>query len=93
MEGVGDFTIEDETYENLFVSPDVETLLVTDHPLSTREIAWVKTTGKSPVFTLTLGHDAKAYNNPNFRRLVIQGIRWLSQESKKARGEEQEEER
>lgn len=59
--------------------PDtVRVLLTTDHPKNNRELAWVKTYKKSPVFFLMLGHDAAAYRDANYRKLVHQGIRWAA---------------
>lgn len=76
--GVGDFAIEDETYGGLYVSPRVHLLLKTDHPKNSPEIAWVTRYGKSPVAYLMLGHDGKAYVNPNYARLVNDAIRWAA---------------
>jgi type 1 glutamine amidotransferase len=77
-QGVGEFTITDETYGGLYVSPRVHVLLKTDHPKNSPEIAWVTKYGKSPVAYLMLGHDGKAYGNPNFGRLVHNAIRWAA---------------
>lgn len=81
--GVSDFTIHDETYKNVYVRPGVQVLLTCDHPRSTREIAWVHRYGKSPVFTIMLGHDRHAYENENLRKLLAQGIEWLVAEKKR----------
>jgi len=74
--GVSDFTIHDETYSNYLVQPDVHVLLKTDHPTSTPALAWTRTQGKSRVVFIQLGHDAKAYSNPNYGKLVSQAIVW-----------------
>ena len=81
LAGIEDFTIVDEVYENAYVSPQAEVLLTTDHPQSVKQIAWLWYKHHSPVFTLMLGHDAQAYNNPSFRRIFIQAIRWLNDQS------------
>ena len=81
--GVGDFTILDEAYKNVYVRDDVHVLLTTDHPLSTKQIAWTTSYGKSPVFTIMLGHDKHAFANENLRTLIKQGIEWLVAEKKK----------
>lgn len=83
--GIKDFTLRDETYGGCYVSPNVHVLLSTDYEKSTPQLAWTWNANRSPVFTLMLGHDALAYGNPNFRRLVIQGLRYLRDESKKVR--------
>ena len=78
VRGVDDFRIHDETYSGYYTAPDVKVLLTTDHPKNDRELAWVKTYKKSPVFYLMLGHDGAAYENANYRKLVHQGIRWAA---------------
>jgi type 1 glutamine amidotransferase len=79
---MSDFTIHDEGYGNCYVAPGVRVLLTTDNPKATRQIAWVTRYGKSPVFYLMLGHDAKAWASPQYRELLVRGIRWAARESK-----------
>ena len=74
--GVADFEIHDETYGTYYTAPEIHVLLKTDHPKNNPELAWTTSYGKSRVFYLMLGHDGKAYANPNFSKLVNQGIRW-----------------
>lgn len=82
-EGLKDFTILDEAYKNVYVRDDVHVLLTTEHPLSTKQIAWTHRYGKSPVFTIMLGHDKHAYGNENLRTLLKQGVEWLVNEHQK----------
>ncbi len=76
--GLKDFTIRDEAYGGYWVSPDVNVLLRTDCPKSTPEIAWAHRVGKGRVVTIQLGHDHFAYENPSYRRLVGNAIRWCA---------------
>ena len=76
--GVEDFAIHDETYGLLYMEPGIKVLLITDHPDNNREVAWTHKYGKSPVFHLMLGHDGKAYANPNYAKILNQGIRWAA---------------
>jgi type 1 glutamine amidotransferase len=76
--GIKDFVIHDEIYLGFRVAPDVTPLLTTTHPKSGKPLAWTRTEGKSRVVYLQLGHDRKAYENPNFRRLVAQSIQWAA---------------
>lgn len=76
--GVEDFQIHDETYGGYYTAPDVKVLLTTDHPKNDLELGWVKSYGNSRVFFLMLGHDGQAYGNPNYRKLVNQGIHWAA---------------
>lgn len=77
-QGIGDFQIHDETYGGYYTAPGVHVLLKTDHPKNKPELAWVTEYGRSRVFYLMLGHDAKAYACPQFQQLVHQGIRWAA---------------
>lgn len=76
--GVGGFEIADEVYSGYRVLPDVQPLLLTDHPLSTPEVGWAHQYGKSRVVYLQSGHDRLAYANPNYQKLIGNAIRWVS---------------
>jgi len=76
--GVNDFTIHDEIYWGFRVSDDVTPLLTTTHPKSGNPIAWSRTHGKSKVVYLQLGHGPSAYDNPNYRRLLGNAIRYVA---------------
>jgi uncharacterized protein len=76
--GVEDFQIQDETYKGFWTDPRAKVLLKTDHPKNNSELAWVTEYGKSRVFYLMLGHDRQAYDNPGYRKVVHQAIRWAA---------------
>jgi uncharacterized protein len=76
--GMSNFEIVDETYNHQTFSNGICVLVSTDHQLSDKAIAWVHQYGKARVFGCQSGHDAKAWTNDNFRRLMAQGIRWAS---------------
>lgn len=76
--GLKDFEIHDETYGPFYTAPNIHVLLKTDHPKNNPDLAWTTSYGKSRVCYLMLGHDAHAYKDPNFRKLVHQGIRWAA---------------
>jgi len=78
--GLSDFEIHDETYNNYYTDPDAHVLLTTDHPKNDPELAWVKTYGNSRVFYFMLGHDNHAWQNPNYPKIVLNGIRWAAGE-------------
>jgi type 1 glutamine amidotransferase len=105
-QGVGNFLIEDELYEQggkvedfeVFAAavtagspyggevaslgegplgPDIQLLASAEgHPL-----LYAKTHGRGRIHYNALGHDEKALSNPNFRRLVSQGLRWVIAEN------------
>ncbi|MCX6996116.1 MAG: ThuA domain-containing protein [Kiritimatiellaeota bacterium] len=76
--GIPNYVIHDEVYAGCYVAPSVHVLLKTDHPKSCRDLAWVHHYGKSRVFYLMSGHDAKAWANPNFTEILFRGIRWAA---------------
>ena len=79
-QGVEDFDIKDETYGPFYVAEGVHVLLRTEHPKNNPVLGWTWRYENSPVFYLMLGHDRFAYENPAYRKLVAQGIRWAAAE-------------
>ena len=75
--GVSDFAIHDETYGGFSVNSDVTPLLTTTEPTSSPTICWTHSYGKGKVVYLELGHDRRAYANPNYVRLVTQAIQYV----------------
>jgi type 1 glutamine amidotransferase len=84
-EGVSDFTIDDETYHKYYTSPDAKVLLKTNHPKNEPPIAWAKQYGNSRVFYFMLGHGPSAWTNPNYPRILANGIRWVAEKSERTR--------
>jgi type 1 glutamine amidotransferase len=76
--GMSDFEIHDETYKNCAFEADNHVLLTTDHPTSDKTIMWTRKYGKARVCTIQLGHDSKAYENPNYRMLLDRAVRWCA---------------
>lgn len=83
--GIRDFEIHDETYNGLRLEPQNDILLTTGEPTSQHELAWTRKYSNSRVFFLQLGHDHYAFENPNYRKLVANGIRWTGQKSIRAK--------
>ncbi|MBN2138430.1 MAG: DUF1080 domain-containing protein [Sedimentisphaerales bacterium] len=80
--GLNDFTIHDEGYKYCGFEKDNHILLTTDHADSDRTIAWTRQYGRSRVCGIMLGHDGKAFANPNFRKLLSQAMNWTAWRSK-----------
>jgi type 1 glutamine amidotransferase len=76
IRGIAPFHIGDEAYGNVWVSPKVQVLLETEHPLNVKPVAWIGPYTKSRVVYIQLGHDHLAHQNPVFRKLVHQAIAW-----------------
>ncbi|HYG33177.1 MAG TPA: ThuA domain-containing protein [Clostridia bacterium] len=82
--GVKDFAIRDETYGLFDVFSDCHPLLTTEEPESNKVIGWVKSYENARVVYLQSGHDHFAYENPNFRQLLRQAIRWAAKKDSAA---------
>ncbi len=76
--GMSDFQIHDETYKGCGFEKDNQVLLTTDHSDSDKSIGWARRYGKARVCGIQLGHDAAAYKNPNYRKLIVRAIRWCA---------------
>lgn len=74
--GLKDFEIYDEVYGNFGTQPNIKPLLSTTHPGSSPYIAWINPYLNTDVLFIQLGHGPEAYGNPNFRKLLKQGIEW-----------------
>lgn len=73
-----DYDIHDEGYGEMEFLPGTYILLTTDSPHADKAVAWTHSYGKSPVVYVQGGHDHLAYENPNYRRLVGQAIRFVA---------------
>lgn len=76
--GLDDFDVVDETYGDFDVLPSVKPLLKTDESTSGKIIAWAHVYGRSRVVTIQGGHGPSAWQNPSFRRLLDQALRWAA---------------
>lgn len=74
--GIKDFEIYDEVYGNFGTQPRIRPLLSTVHPGSSRYIAWINPYAQTEVLFIQLGHGPEAFGNPNYRKLLFQGIKW-----------------
>ncbi len=74
--GISDFTMNDEVFGNLYISPKVHVLAQTNHPKSSKPVLWTNQYKKSRVFALVQGHDKNAFDNASYRELFYRGIRW-----------------
>jgi type 1 glutamine amidotransferase len=80
--GMSDFVIHDEAYKKCKFQKDNRVLLTTDNPHSDKPICWVRKYGKARTCYIQLGHDAKAYTNENYPKLIANAIKWTAGELK-----------
>ena len=77
--GVTPFVILDEAYKGYRLEPDNHLLLTASHPECQKEIGWTRTFKQSRICYIQLGHGKDAYENPAYRKLLNQAIRWTAQ--------------
>ena len=74
---ISDFKLQDELY--LFdIHSDFNVLVSCVYEDIERPVAWFKQYGNGRVFYIALGHDINQISNPNFKKMVINGIKWAS---------------
>jgi type 1 glutamine amidotransferase len=76
LTGVGPMHLWDETYKSMWISPDNQVLLKTNHPTSDGPIAWISPYKKAKVVYIQLGHGHQAHQHPAYRQLVRNAILW-----------------
>lgn len=81
-EGVADFKINDEVFKNVYYNPHIDVLARTDHPEGDAPVVWTHQYKKTPVFGMIQGDAGGAFNDPNYRKIFYQGVRYIV--SKKA---------
>jgi len=68
----------EQTYSRYWVDPTVHVLLTTDNPTSEHILAWSHKYENSRTVYIGLGHGPTAYENPNYRTLVLRAIFWVA---------------
>ncbi len=68
----------DEVYGNVRISDDVLPLLRTRHPKSMEFVAWQHKYNNSTIVYIQPGHDYRTYQNEEYRKLVLQAIKFLA---------------
>jgi len=82
--GVHNFQIVDEEYKHTFVDEPRHVLArFRERPKGSdqsenMDILWTRTVGKGRLFYSALGHDQQAWNNPNWQKLIAQGLCWAA---------------
>jgi type 1 glutamine amidotransferase len=77
--GVQDFVTRDEFYVGLYIAPTITPLLTSDHieaRLDRGLFGWTHMYNETRVFYMRLGHFSTAWNDPQWRKLMVQGLRW-----------------
>lgn len=75
---LGPFRLVDETYRNLWISPDVQILMETDHPTADGPVVWISPWREARVVYIQPGHDRRAHRHPGYRELVRRAVQWAA---------------
>lgn len=75
-DGITPFRITDETYKGLYISTNIQPLLLTDNLTSDRPVAWIGPCKTSKVVFIQLGHDHTPFRHPSYRALVHNSLLW-----------------
>jgi uncharacterized protein len=83
--GLGDFEIQDETYQNEFHPQfKLHSLGHIDRGAEQQSMVWAQDFAAARVFNTTLGHDGAAWGNPHFQRLLVRGCYWAARRQPQA---------
>ena len=96
-EGIEDFVTNDELYMNIATKSGNDVFLTasaedgthawgpdrapTFMPGGAYDLAWTRSYGNGKVFKTTLGHNGLSFQTPQFQRLVLNGVNWVTDKS------------
>ena len=94
VDGVSDFSTDDELYMGITYLDGNDVFITgtseegtwpwgpdradTHMPAGTFPLGWTKTYGNGKVYTLLLGHDGKSFKSPEFQKMVLNGVDWVT---------------
>ncbi len=76
-EGLDDFVVLDEIYQDLDTGPEIVALLTSDDPGSERPLLWARHIGDGRVVTDLLGHGLESIEHPTHRTILRRAATWL----------------
>ena len=76
MEGISSFTTWDETYVHSQLNKDMTILMERTEGDRKEPYTWVREQGKGRVFYTAYGHDERTWKQPEFQKLVANGVLW-----------------
>jgi hypothetical protein len=81
VKGMAPWEVIDETYimKNAVMPeaiPGNHIFLTTENPLSMKAFGWTRQYQQARVFCFPSGHGFATYTDPNFRAVLVNGIRW-----------------
>ena len=77
-DGISDFVTNDELYTKLALKPGNDVFLTADLDGEARPMAWTRKYGNGRVFKTALGHNGLSFQTPQFQRLILNGVSWVT---------------
>ena len=77
LKGVPSFSVLDETYGRMYYHPDIQPLMVTNHPTSIPIVVWMRAYKNSRLVMIQPGHGPQIFGNPDFGRLIANTVAWV----------------
>jgi len=77
VEGLSDFTVEDERYTDLDIDPSAEPLAWTGDQDQTYILAWAHQYQACRIVYSALGHDTRSYDSKGHRLFLQRALNWL----------------
>jgi type 1 glutamine amidotransferase len=77
LEGIPSFSVLDETYGRMYYHPDIQPLMVTNHPTSIPVVVWARMFKNSRLVMIQPGHGPQIFGNPDFGRLIANTVAWV----------------
>ena len=83
MKGVTAFSVWDETYVHHKLAKDIHVLTERVEGDHHEPYTWVKNYGKGKVFYTAYGHDERSWKNPEFLKMLKNGVVWAVDDAAK----------
>jgi putative membrane-bound dehydrogenase-like protein len=83
LKGVNAFTTWDETYVHDKIAKDIHVITERVEGDHHEPYTWVKKYGKGKVFYTAYGHDERTWKNPDFLKLLENGVLWAVNDAAK----------
>lgn len=80
-EGSQAFTVKDEHYHMLVDDPGVDVFLKTCSEHGEQPGGWTRREGQGRVCVLTPGHNLEVWQEPAYRQLILNALRWCAAEA------------
>jgi hypothetical protein len=77
VQGLGGFSLYDERYSHLGLSPDVVALLAHEHDDQIHPLLWARDLDGRRLVADTLGHDVRSYDSAVHVEVLSRAARWL----------------